>query len=111
MSDLASSQSPQSVSDADNDFMPEAAKPKNYITQNKCHQNVEQLQIKPDCSDECSKHLENEIEHAPTTLTCHNQSQFRTEPLVPNDNSSVGRRRSSRTSKTPERYGQNIYDQ
>ena len=108
MSDLAPS---QSVSDADNDSMPEAAEPKNYITQNKCHQNVEQLQIRPDCSDERSKHLETEIEHAPPTLTCRNQSQLRTEPLVPNDNSGVELRRSSRTSKPPERYGQNIYNQ
>ena len=109
--DLAPSQSLQSVSHADNDFMPEAAEPKNYITQNKCHQNVGQLQIRPDCSDERSKHLETEIEHAPPTLTCRNQSQLRTESLVPNDNSDVELRRSSRTSKPPERYGQNIYDQ
>ena len=33
VSDLAPSQSPQSVSDADNDSMTEAAEPKNYITQ------------------------------------------------------------------------------
>ena len=111
VSDLAPSQSPQPVSEADNDSMPEAAEPKNYINQKKCHENIEQLQIRPNCSDNRSKHLETEIERAPPTLTFRNQSQLRTEPLVPNNNSGVELRRSSRTSKPPERYGQNIYDQ
>ena len=75
------------------------------------HQNVEQLQIKPDCSDERSKHLATEIQHAPPTLTCRKQSRLCTEPLVSNDNSGVELRCSSRTSKPPKRYGQNIYDQ
>ena len=110
VSDLAPSQSPKSVSEADNGSMPEAAEPKNYITQKKCHENIEQLQIRLNLTNR-SKHLETEIEYAPPTLTFRNQSQLRTEPLVPNDNSGVELRRSSRTSKPPERYGQNIYDQ
>ena len=67
--DLATGQSSQSVSDADDDSMPEPAKPKNHIIHNKCHQNVEPLQIRADFFNHRSNHFG--IEHAPPTISCH----------------------------------------